>query len=77
MVKYKPLILELISKLKLKSLPLSSLSGYFQPSYNLKISLKEENNNLEEYLLTHLPNETWEKIIYPIKFLSKLKFPPE
>ena len=48
---------ELINKLRLKSLPLSSLSKYFQLSYSLKISLKEENNNLEEYLLTHLPSE--------------------
>ncbi|CAG8547007.1 39215_t:CDS:10 [Gigaspora margarita] len=51
----KNITTDLISKLKLKSLPLSSLSSYFQMLYGLKINLKEEDNNLEEYLLTYLP----------------------
>jgi len=58
---------ELISKLRLKPLPLSSLPSFFQPFYSLKINLKEENNDLEEYLLTYLPSEIWEKITYDEK----------
>lgn len=58
---------DLVSKLRLKSLPLSSLSNYFQLLYSLKINLKGENNNLEEYLLTHLPSEIWEKLTYDEK----------
>jgi hypothetical protein len=49
---------EVINQLNLKELPLTLLSRYFQLIYSLKIELKEENNNLEEYLLTTLPLET-------------------
>ena len=45
-------------------LSLSSLPNYFQLLYSLKISLKENNNNLEEYLITYLPNEILEKMTY-------------
>ena len=55
---------DLIDKLKLKMLPLSSLSKYFQLLYGLKINLKGNNYNFEEYLLTYLPSEIWEKINY-------------
>jgi len=48
---------DLVKKLQLKSLPLVSLPNYFQPLYSLKINLKGNDNNLEEYLLTYLPNE--------------------
>src|SRR5438034_243558 len=50
-----------------KSLSLSSLSGYFQVLYGLKINLRGANKNLEEYLLTSLPGEIKEKIIYDEK----------
>ena len=58
---------DLVKKLKLKPLPLSSLSSYFQPQYSLKINLKRNDGNLEEYLLTYLPNEIWEKMNYDEK----------
>lgn len=56
-----------VSKLRLKSLPLSLLTNYFQVLYGLKINSKGENDNLEEYLLTHLPSEIWEKLTYDEK----------
>ncbi|MCE8163614.1 MAG: hypothetical protein I3273_05620 [Candidatus Moeniiplasma glomeromycotorum] len=55
---------EVINQLNLKELPLALLSRHFQLIYSLKIELKKENNNLEEYLLTNLPLETWEKMNY-------------
>ncbi|CAG8469259.1 8201_t:CDS:10, partial [Racocetra fulgida] len=48
---------DLVKKLQLKSLTPVSLPNYFQPLYSLKINLKGNDNNLEEYLLTYLPNE--------------------
>ncbi|KLL03038.1 MAG: hypothetical protein MRERV_56c013 [Mycoplasmataceae bacterium RV_VA103A] len=58
---------DLVKKLQLKSLVLVSLPNYFQPLYSLKINLKGNGNNLEEYLLTYLPNEIWEKTNYDEK----------
>jgi len=55
---------DLIKKLKLKSLPLSLLLNYFQMLYSLKVNLKGNNNNLEEYLITFLPSELLEKMTY-------------
>jgi len=52
-----------VQKLKLKKIPLSSLPNYFQLCYSLKLEL-EEDYNLEEYLLTHFPIEILEKINY-------------
>ena len=40
------------------------LPRHFRLIYSLKIELKEKNNNLEEYLLTTLPLEIWEKVNY-------------
>jgi transcriptional/translational regulatory protein YebC/TACO1 len=51
-------------KLQLKKMPLASLSGYFQLTHSLKIELKEFNDNLEEYLITNLPSDIWEKVDY-------------
>jgi len=50
-------------KFKLKKLPLASLPSYFQIFYSLKINQKGQQN-LEEYLLTYLPNEIWEESSY-------------
>ena len=58
---------DLVSQLRLKSLPLSLLTNYFQILYSLKINLKKESNDLEEYLLTYLPDEIWEKLTYDEK----------
>jgi len=55
---------DLIKKLKLKSLPFSLLSNYFQMLYSLKVNLKGNDNNLEEYLITYLPSELLEKMTY-------------
>ena len=52
------------SQLNLKELPLSLLPTYFELTYSLKLALKEGGNNLEEYLLTNLPLEIWEKVNY-------------
>jgi transcriptional/translational regulatory protein YebC/TACO1 len=58
----------LIKKLNLRVLPLSLLPNYFQLLYSLKINLKENNNNnLEEYLITYLPNEILEGMTYDEK----------
>src|SRR3954470_25059604 len=43
-------------------MPLNLLSNYFQLVYVLK--LVGEKNLLEEYLLTSLPAEIWEKVNY-------------
>jgi len=49
-------------------MPLSSLPSYFQLFYSLKLELeKEENYNLEEYLLTYFPVEVLEKMNYSEK----------
>jgi len=48
---------EIAKKLDLIQLPLSSLSNYFQLLYALKIGLKKNDNNLEEYLINNLPSE--------------------
>lgn len=58
---------EITKKLSLFQLPLSSLSNYFQLLYGLKISLKEKDSNLEEYLLNNLPDEIWKEVIYDEK----------
>ena len=56
----------LADKFKLKKLSLSSLLSYFQLFYGLKVNLQGDNN-LEEYLLTYLPNDIWEEINYSEK----------
>lgn len=56
----------LADKFKLKKLPLSSLPSYFQLFYGLKVNLQGDNN-LEEYLLTYLPNDIWEETNYSEK----------
>jgi transcriptional/translational regulatory protein YebC/TACO1 len=48
---------EVVKKLNLIQLPLSSLSNYFQLLHILKVTLKEKRSNLEEYLLNNLPDE--------------------
>ena len=58
---------EIIKELGLIQLPLNSLSNYFQLLYILKVNLKENQTNLEEYLLNNLPNETWDKVNYDEK----------
>jgi transcriptional/translational regulatory protein YebC/TACO1 len=47
---------ELAESFKLKKLPLASFSNHFQLTYSLRISSKKASENLEEYLLTSLPN---------------------
>ena len=61
---------DLIKKLKLKSLPLSLLPNYFQLLYSLKVNLKGNNNDLEEYLITYLPTNVLEKITYNEKEIT-------
>jgi len=61
---------DLIKKLKLKSLPLSLLLNYFQMLYSLKVNLKGNNNDLEEYLITYLPTNVLEKITYNEKEIT-------
>ena len=58
---------EFTEKFKLKNLPLSSFSNYFQLIYSLKISPKKAEENLEDYLLISLPINIWEKVIYDKK----------
>jgi len=58
---------KLVEKFKLKKLPLSSLPNHFQLIYSLKISPKKLNENLEDFLLISLPNNTWEKVTYDEK----------
>jgi len=61
---------DLIKKLKLKSLPLSLLPNYFQLLYSLKVNLKGNNDDLEEYLITYLPTNVLEKITYNEKEIT-------
>ncbi|WNE40012.1 MAG: putative transcriptional regulatory protein [Mycoplasmataceae bacterium] len=58
---------EIIKKLNLIQLPLSSLSNYFQLLQILKVKLKEKSSNLEEYLLNNFPDTVWEKVNYDEK----------
>ena len=58
---------KLISRLKLKKMPLHLLSNYFQSIYVLKLAgdmNMRQINLLEECLLTDLPIEAWEKLNY-------------
>ena len=61
---------DLIKKLKLKPLPLSLLPNYFQLLYSLKVNLKGNNDDLEEYLITYLPTNVLEKITYNEKEIT-------
>ncbi|MDR1670625.1 MAG: hypothetical protein LBR43_02810 [Spiroplasmataceae bacterium] len=58
---------EVVKKLNLIQLPLSSLSNYFQLLHILKVTLKEKRSNLEEYLLNNLPDEIWKRVNYDEK----------
>jgi len=53
---------KLVTRLKLKKMPLHLLFSYFQTVYILK--LVGESDLLTEFLLTDLPAEVWEKIDY-------------